>query len=101
MRISLALAVVSVQLGICCECVLPSAKAEAKHSEVVFSGTITDVSDSQITFAVQRVFKGRLPAVFKMANLVMGGLVLPWVRPPSREEGQRAFGVRMEGGVLS
>jgi hypothetical protein len=71
-RISIALLVASVRLGTCCECVLLPAKAEAKHSEVVFSGKITEISDSQITFAVERVFKGRIPAVFRMVNFTMG-----------------------------
>jgi hypothetical protein len=67
-RIGFALLLFSARLGMCGECVLQPIKAEVKHSEVVFRGTITEVNDSQIVFAVQRVFKGRLPAAFAMAN---------------------------------
>jgi hypothetical protein len=71
MRMAFALLLFSLQTATCCDCVLPTVKAEFKHSEIVFRGTITEIHDSQIVFAVRRVFKGRIPATFAMTNWVM------------------------------
>ena len=71
MRIAFASLLFSLRLATCCDCVLPTVKAEVKRSEVVFRGTITEIRDSQIVFTVHRVFKGRVPANFAMANWVM------------------------------
>jgi hypothetical protein len=57
LRIGFALLLFSVRLATCCECVLLPVKEPFKHSEVVFRGTILEINDSQIMFAVQRVFK--------------------------------------------
>ena len=75
------LVLLSARQALCCECVLPSVSAEVKRSEVVFRGVVTEITDSQITFAVQRVFKGRLPASFKMPKLILTADCSPGFRP--------------------
>jgi len=77
MRIGFVLLLLSIHAAKCCECVLPTVKAEFKASEIVFRGTITEIHDSQIVFAVYRVFKGRIPATFAMANFVIDGDCAP------------------------
>src|SRR5262249_9023720 len=78
MRVSLVLLFLySLRLAISCECVLPSVKAEAKRSGIVFRGLITEINDRQIIFAVQRVFKGRIAARFLCQSSFWTGIACP------------------------
>ena len=73
MRIGLLLLLLSIRMATCCEYVKPSVKQAVKGSKVIFLGTITQVTDSEIVFVVQRAFKGRIAARFAMPNLMMMG----------------------------
>jgi len=61
-----------MRLATCCECVPSGVKAELRSSEIVFTGTITEVDSARVKFAVHRVYKGRVPVEFEMPNLVLG-----------------------------
>jgi hypothetical protein len=69
MRVTFVL-LVSLQAALCCEVVEPSVKDAVKQAEIVFRGSITEISESAITFRVDRVWKGHVPAVFSMPKLV-------------------------------
>jgi len=73
MGTGLLLLAFSLRSAIACECVLPSPKAEAKRAEIVFRGVIAEITDAQIVFSVQRVFKGQVSERFSMYKLVLDG----------------------------
>lgn len=52
-----------------CEIIPRSVKNAVKHAQVVFRGTVTDISGSEITFRVDRVWKGPVTARFSMPNI--------------------------------
>jgi hypothetical protein len=49
-----------------CDCVVLSVQDTKKSAEVVFRGTIMDIRDGEVTFRVERVWKGNLGRTFKM-----------------------------------
>jgi hypothetical protein len=57
----------------CCELVLLSVKSAKKHAEIVFRSSITEVRESEIVFHVDRVWKGRVPAVLVMPRIEWRG----------------------------
>ena len=69
---ALLLLLLVARIGIACEfnCKTPNVKAALEHEDIVFKGTISALGDSSITFAVQRVWKGTVPAVFTMPKVV-------------------------------
>lgn len=60
---------ITVQTALCCELVVLSVKSAKKQAEIVFRGSITEVRESEIVFHVDRVWKGRVPAVLVMPKI--------------------------------
>ena len=69
MRVAL-LFVIAVQTALCCDLVLPSVKGAIKNAEIIFRGSVEEIRDAEIVFRVDRVWKGRVPGVFVMPNVV-------------------------------
>jgi hypothetical protein len=61
---------IGLQAAMCCTVVEPSVRDAVKQAEIVFRGSITEISESAITFRVERVWKGHVPAVFSMPKVV-------------------------------
>jgi len=64
--------VLCLRLCIGCEVVALSVKDAVKRAQIVFRGTVTDISDSEITFRVDRVWKGPVPTKFSMPKIIGG-----------------------------
>jgi hypothetical protein len=65
-----ALAVIfAVQTVLCCELVVPGVKVAAKRAGVIFRGSVSEIRESEIVFRVDRVWKGRVPAVMVMPRI--------------------------------
>lgn len=60
---------ISLGAAICCKVVEPSVKDAVKRAQIVFQGTISEISDSEIIFHVERVWKGRVPARFSIPKI--------------------------------
>jgi hypothetical protein len=61
----------SIALG--CDCVGMSVNEATKRAEVVFRGTITDISAGKVIFRVDRVWKGDVGRTFDMPEFIEGG----------------------------
>lgn len=57
----------SVALG--CDCAHVSVKQAKKWADVVFRGSITDISGGKVVFRVERVWKGNIGRTFEMPEL--------------------------------
>jgi hypothetical protein len=68
MRIAI-LIVLCLRVAAGCEVVASSVKDAVKQAQIVFRGTVTDISDSEITFRVDRVWKGPVTARFSMPKV--------------------------------
>lgn len=68
MRIAV-LIVLFLRVAAGCEVVALSVKNAVKQAQVVFRGTVSDISDSEITFRVDRVWKGPVTASFSMPKV--------------------------------
>ena len=59
--------------ALACDCSAPvSVKEAKKHAEVVFRGTITDISEGMAHFRVERVWKGKVGRYFEMDGIPEG-----------------------------
>jgi hypothetical protein len=72
MRVIL-LMILSLRIGVSCALVAPSVKGAVSRAQIVFRGRITDISDSEITFTVRRVWKGQVQARFSMPKVTWSG----------------------------
>jgi hypothetical protein len=64
----------SVALG--CSCGGLSVNQAKKDAEVVFRGTITDISAGKVVFRVDRVWKGNVGRTFDMPEFIEGAACL-------------------------
>ena len=69
MRVALFL-LIGLHVAICCTIVPLPVKGAAKRAEIVFRGRITEISDTEIIFRVERVWKGHVQATFAMPKIV-------------------------------
>ena len=65
--------VLSAVYAIGCECVPVSPNEAKKLPEVVFRGTITDISRGKVTFRVDRIWKGDPGRTFEMPEFTQRG----------------------------
>jgi hypothetical protein len=63
----------SVRIGLGCTVVAPSVKGAVKRAEVVFRGSITSITEKEIVFRVERVWKGHVPTTFSMPKITWSG----------------------------
>ena len=69
MRIAV-LIVLCLRVAAGCTVVAPPVKDAVKQAQVVFRGMVTEISDSEITFRVDRVWKGPVTATFSMPKVI-------------------------------
>jgi hypothetical protein len=59
------------------DCKPESVKHAIKREDIVFRGTITQITGSQVIFSVVRVWKGSVPAVLEMPKIFSAGPCTP------------------------
>jgi hypothetical protein len=69
---SALLLLIAVRTASCCEIVQTSLKQAVRRSEIVFRGSIEDVTTDEIVFRVKRVWKGHVPATCSMPKVISG-----------------------------
>lgn len=84
--ILLASAVVGLASGCELNCKTQSPKRALKTSDIVFRGTVAEVTESEVIFTVERVWKGALPRIYKMPKVISPG---PCLAGFSQREVQR------------
>ena len=74
----------SVESALACECAPLSVREAKGMAEVVFRGTITDISAGNVTFHVDRVWKGDVGRTFDMPDFpetsACIGFLSKWLR---------------------
>ena len=68
MRLAFSL-IFSLHAAVGCEVSALSVKQARKQAQIVFRGRVQEVRASEIIFQVNRVWKGRVPAMFSMPKL--------------------------------
>ena len=53
-------------LAVACTCEYSSIRAAFKHSKIVFRGKAINVSDGDVTFQIEKIWKGKLPKEVKV-----------------------------------
>jgi hypothetical protein len=74
---SALLLLIAVRMASCCEIVQTSLKQALRRSEIVFRGSIEDVTTDEIVFRVKRVWKGHVSATFSMPKVISGSPCIP------------------------
>ena len=64
-----------------CECSPVSLDEDKKLAEIVFRGTITNVSGGKVSFRVNRIWKGDSGSIFEMPEFTQGGGACMGFRP--------------------
>lgn len=72
----LAFVMLNASGALCCDCARLLVKDAKKSSEVVFHGTISDISGGKVIFRVDRVWKGDVGRTFEMIEFTAGGSCL-------------------------
>jgi hypothetical protein len=62
----------SASLALGCSCADSSVSQARKGAEVVFRGSITDISAGKVVFRVDRVWKGNVGRTFEMPEFIQG-----------------------------
>ena len=78
-----------VRLAAACEidCKPESVNHALKRENIVFRGTITEITESQVIFSVAQVWKGTLPKVFAMPKIFSTGPCIPGFFEPQMKVG--------------
>jgi hypothetical protein len=66
----------SASLALGCDCASLTVNEAKKYAEVVFRGTITDISAGKVVFRVDRVWKGDVGRTFDMPEFIEGAACL-------------------------
>ena len=68
-----------VRLATGCEidCKPESVNHALKREDIVFRGTIMEITESEVIFSVAQVWKGTLPKVFAMPKIFSTGPCIP------------------------
>lgn len=72
----LACAVWSVSAALACDCAPVSVTEARNGAEIVFRGTITEISGGNVVFRVHRVWKGNIGPTFRMPEISEGAACL-------------------------
>ena len=77
---------ITARVAFGCTVIEPPVKEAIKQAEIVFSGSIAGIRESEIVFLVDRVWKGHVPRVFAMPKIIysetpcMPGFYSGWVK---------------------
>jgi hypothetical protein len=80
-----ALLLIASHCASSCKLAEPTVKVATKRAEIVFSGAIVEVRESEIVFSVDRVWKGQISSRIEMPRIMssapcMPGFYQDWVK---------------------
>ncbi len=72
LAMKLLLAALCASVALVCDCAHESVHGAKKWADIVFRGTITEISNGRVRFRVDQVWKGDVPRFFEMVDFREG-----------------------------